>query len=72
MKKKNLKSLKLNKKAISNFSLHKLSGGGIKRSERRAGDCNYSRAHPSHPDDGGYCVGPNIHDNSTAPTTAHM
>ncbi len=72
MKKRNLKSLKLNKKAISNFSIHKLTGGGIKRSERRAGDCNYSRAHPSHPNDGGYCVGPNITENGTRPTDANM
>lgn len=72
MKKRNFKSLKLNKKAISSFAVHKLKGGGIKRSERRQGDCRYSRAHPSHPNDGGYCVGPDITEQGTAPTDANM
>ncbi|WP_158269185.1 hypothetical protein [Kordia periserrulae] len=49
-----------------------MSGAGIKRSERRQGDCDYSRAHPSHPDDGGYCVGPDITENGTRPTDANM
>lgn len=72
MKKRNFKSLKINKMTISSFTLHKLNGGGIKRSERRQGDCNYSRAHPAHPNNGGYCAGPDINDNSTGPTTANM
>lgn len=56
MKKKNLKSLQLSKKTISNFKLHTLQGAGEKRSERLLGNCAFSRRNPAGPLDDGFCA----------------
>ena len=44
-----LKMLKLKKEQVavlSNTEMQQVTGGGIKRSNRRTGNCRYSRNHP--------------------------